>query len=473
MRIELLNNPNYLNKTIIRLPQKKCEFDTIALKDIKDNVCACCGRKLISASTYQKFWTEITLPLKTAIQGNWFEKVKNCLPDTLNYLGEMSEKFPNKSFDFIFSNPENFEDLRSVIQDDMHYSGKNYANNNDWFAQVKKYTYVLRSFSRKHLQPASVIIENMKPFVESLDSLKKGIYEYFREKVFQYPDKSLLEIIREPDEATENIINTRLMIDERASVRDFHFNNVKELICSKAPELKEKAEEIERIANMKYQRNLEQSNTRYLVKEIYKEFLNDYDLNDLQDKIMSELDQIPKSYRSPESFLSYARISYTDAAIIESIINGAMASEDHIIPVSDGGKNYFDNIIVLCRKCNKERGNTPYTDYLDYNEQMPYFVNEQLQTVCKKILNGELNPKYREYPLKVVPKIVAVSEGKIFPDISEYVKESRKRNNTALINLQNLLLYPENEENIRAKIEEERHFSRQLDYFEKWQNEQQ
>jgi 5-methylcytosine-specific restriction endonuclease McrA len=40
------------------------------------------------------------------------------------------------------------------------------------------------------------------------------------------------------------------------------------------------------------------------------------------------------------------------------------ATADHIIPISEGGNNTQVNLIVCCKDCNNERGNTEFKTYL-------------------------------------------------------------------------------------------------------------
>lgn len=42
------------------------------------------------------------------------------------------------------------------------------------------------------------------------------------------------------------------------------------------------------------------------------------------------------------------------------------ASADHIIPTSLGGPKYDEsNLQLLCRKCNSDRGNMPYEEFIE------------------------------------------------------------------------------------------------------------
>ena len=40
------------------------------------------------------------------------------------------------------------------------------------------------------------------------------------------------------------------------------------------------------------------------------------------------------------------------------------ATADHIVPISEGGNNCQVNLIVCCKDCNAERGNTEFKSYL-------------------------------------------------------------------------------------------------------------
>jgi len=48
----------------------------------------------------------------------------------------------------------------------------------------------------------------------------------------------------------------------------------------------------------------------------------------------------------------------------ESSLTKHNATADHIIPISEGGNNTQVNLIVCCKDCNNERGNTEFKTYL-------------------------------------------------------------------------------------------------------------
>ena len=48
----------------------------------------------------------------------------------------------------------------------------------------------------------------------------------------------------------------------------------------------------------------------------------------------------------------------------ESKLSHDNATADHIVPISQGGNNCQVNLIVCCKDCNAERGNTEFKSYL-------------------------------------------------------------------------------------------------------------
>jgi len=59
----------------------------------------------------------------------------------------------------------------------------------------------------------------------------------------------------------------------------------------------------------------------------------------------------------------------------ECKLNHENASADHIVPISKGGNNNQLNLIVVCKKCNNERGNLDFLTYLRLKN--PNFKNEK------------------------------------------------------------------------------------------------
>lgn len=59
----------------------------------------------------------------------------------------------------------------------------------------------------------------------------------------------------------------------------------------------------------------------------------------------------------------------------KSKLNEKNASTDHIVPISDGGTNVQVNLVVVCDRCNGERGNLDFLTY--YKKKNPKFKNKK------------------------------------------------------------------------------------------------
>lgn len=76
--------------------------------------------------------------------------------------------------------------------------------------------------------------------------------------------------------------------------------------------------------------------------------------------------------------------AYCEVRVKKSTGNGkigkTVATADHFIPISGGGENSFENLFVVCRKCNQEKGNmNPIVD----REFWTVFLPQKLQiTLC-------------------------------------------------------------------------------------------
>lgn len=62
---------------------------------------------------------------------------------------------------------------------------------------------------------------------------------------------------------------------------------------------------------------------------------------------------------------------------------------DHVVLWEEGGPSIEDNLVACCRKCNKQRGNTPYVEwisspyYLARSENLSEGVKNQNKALCR------------------------------------------------------------------------------------------
>ncbi|GAG09150.1 unnamed protein product, partial [marine sediment metagenome] len=71
---------------------------------------------------------------------------------------------------------------------------------------------------------------------------------------------------------------------------------------------------------------------------------------------------------------------------------------DHLVLWEDGGPSIEENLVSACRKCNKKRGNTEYSDWL----QHPYYLKVSAALLpCHQEKNEKLAPT-----LPGIPRVV-------------------------------------------------------------------
>lgn len=72
--------------------------------------------------------------------------------------------------------------------------------------------------------------------------------------------------------------------------------------------------------------------------------------------------------REIENTLSYYQVLFTlggdECAYCESYLAQSEKTLDHIIPMTEGGSNTFDNIALACTSCNSTKKNKPPLDFL-------------------------------------------------------------------------------------------------------------
>jgi hypothetical protein len=167
----------------------------------------------------------------------------------------------------------------------------------------------------------------------------------------------------------------------------------------------------------------------YEISQEYKNFIDKYKLGEIKESVLAEITQMPTSLFSKNSFLAFARRYYNDGEIINYVIKPFMESVEHITAVSDGGTNNSSNIIMLCRKCNNDRGSYPYTEHLAIHPEMIANAEWQIKFYADKILSGEIPETLDTYPIEVAKTLHRNSSGLMNYDVDYYIDALSKRHN--------------------------------------------
>lgn len=396
------------------------------LKDISGNRCACCGNKMIRAKDLSALWDKISAPLSEALKIGKFSNIQKNYPSIYSLLKEYACRYPDETFDKIVQRDENYQDFTHAIvsalpgQNFVEYKrGVHYA--------IKTLFYDIMSKSRIITKPISDVIESFMPMQKFLDKSGSGVFNELISLAERYPDEQIIPILKKPEVKEKYTLNALQDITELAHQRDYHIEKANDIILDKKPYLREEIKRVRTKINQIYVHGVDPQRVKYEIKTLYEELLKKYNITNLSDAVNSELEQVPGTFYTPNTFLSYAKFKHTDMSIMYHIITPATESEEHINALSTGGELDFNNLIIMCRKCNKYRSDIPYDEFLKYHPEVIENIPKQINLVGRNILNNHISLRLKDYPIKVSQAIYKASNGAINPDIQWYIEKLLKK----------------------------------------------
>ena len=58
---------------------------------------------------------------------------------------------------------------------------------------------------------------------------------------------------------------------------------------------------------------------------------------------------------------------------------------DHVVPVAKGGSHDMENLVVSCKRCNREKGSKSYRDYLEWRLALSKQQAKRIQELLGKM----------------------------------------------------------------------------------------
>ena len=431
------------------------------IKQIHGIHCGCCGREVIQADTLENVYKKIAKPLSFLFKQGNFESIKRKYSELYEYLKNLAILHPNQNLDQMVSN--NIDVLRQCSQ--FIYKGLDLSKLNPKEARKQgadatQMYYWLRRNGRSALSNSAATIRAFEPHKKYLDGEKLKTFEQLEIYADKYPRKTLTEIINLPEVYEFHNAMDILRRGELNEQREYHFNKIRKLIAKQNPDPTEAFDILKRQAIEMIAGTMDAGARIPKLKKLYEQMLKQYNCTNIQPQIMAELEKIPTTFITKDSFLAYAkRHHYNDVAILESLFNPMLSSEEHIRAISRGGSDYIGNRVVFCRDCNQKRDNSPYTEFIQYHPQMPQNMQRQVDEISQQILAGKVSERFDFWPVKVAEILSEESNGQIRIDVSEFAdkfekKSKRKINkintkrenlNKEKTELENLLKAKENE----------------------------
>lgn len=427
MRILNINSGKHTNLTNFEAKAPIKIYKDI--KNIPNITCACCGKPTYNQAKIIDAFSAISRPLSEMLKKGFFNTQKDILL-IWNHLQELTIKYPKTSLDNILKNKDENNALRKIIEIDLKENSKLDIENMSKYEfsdRISNRVKGLLNYSRNRLRSSSVVMKRLASFKKYLDGEKLATFEQLEIYSKKYPKKTISEILRMDEIYNFHRIKDLLQRAETREKLDFHYSNILDMVKRENPDaegafilLKERALELIGIIDVCEQ--------KYFIKNMYTEELEKYNCQKIKDKVYAELEQIPTTFITKDSFLTYAvNHKFDDGAIISSLLTPYAASFEHIVPKHNQGSNDIANGIIMCRRCNQMREREPYNEFVKYHPMMPYNTQKQILQITEYILDGKLGTTYDFWPIEVAKTLEEYSQGAIKLDISEYCKRRSKK----------------------------------------------
>lgn len=400
-----------------------------AIRNIPGMPCACCGQKVILPSAYSKAFEQLAKPLQKLIEKGFLATWKKC-PEVFEMISRWAQEEPNANLDTMLDdNQERYLSLRNAIADNLRRNPeKKFLSDSEIGHETSSLFNDLCSRSRAELKGSATVMKVLSKFKDTLRGEKLETFKQFEIYARKYPRKKLSEIINQKEVYEYHVLKDFLQRNEFREKVNYHFENIEMLLQGTKKFTQEDIDTLKDCMQDLYVYENDEKARVIKAKEMYEAVLEPRGLGKLKYKIYDEIDQIPLTCMTKDSFIAHAyRNHYTDAKIIESLLLPSMSSFEHIVPRSRGGEDRADNGIVLCADCNEKRKSRTYDEFLNYHPEMPYNTERQIKYVADSIAKGKLHGYFRFWPMRVAQTLSEYTNGKIKPDVTEYCKKEQKR----------------------------------------------
>lgn len=417
---------NRNNTTALPNITRSNECDTISFQARKPKVvtdlrkipgvtCACCGDETILNGEIDKFInSELLYPANEALNilrlGGYFRSKNTPKEDmkAYNLCKLYTILVPDEPLPMVLDKTP----IKALIQLQPN--------------KVKKSILKIREMSKNIYHDAEYMVNALEKFTPQMHKTEKDVFEILKDESKRQPQKTFTEILSNPRVKDYHL---KKLEKEQKSV----FKDVEYIASQMSPEsLKTILRTIAKSKAIFDSPNSKIVNKRSTVIESFKLLQESIPEQDLYQQIMSRIYELPSSKNNASSFIiKYA--SHTPNEIAEQILRGSESTHEHVKPkrrVDDNGENANSNYIVLCRNCNSERGQMPYSDFIKIHPQMPENMQKYMNIVIHSINIGQLLG-FDQYPWQIKSAVEKESDGKIQINLKDLdlieAEKNRKR----------------------------------------------
>ncbi|MCM1002985.1 MAG: hypothetical protein NC408_01440 [Candidatus Gastranaerophilales bacterium] len=399
--------------------QLKVKYNDI--KNIPNVPCACCGKKVIIPEQLAKIFAAISRPLASVLKAgeldNWDRK-----KGIWNVLKNLAQMNPKKSLTGFMQEPASYIQLQEAI---LEAAKEKCAARPDKLEKTRRnmFSNILND-SKANLRSSSVVMRRLAPLKSYLDGTKLETFEQLEIYSRKYPRKSLSEIVQLEEVYKFHEIKNSFQRLETEEQINFHFENIQKIMSRAISEPQEFFDNLRDEAMDIYASNPDAQIRMAKIKEHYQRVLEEHNCEKLKNKVNKEIDQIPPTFTTKDSFFVAAHNhNYDDNKILTSIFNPVMSTFEHVIPRSKDGKDKMKNGLVMHKDCNRFRGNMPYEDFFEYHSDMPRNIQKQINFIARQIINGTLSGRFRFWPMSIAKTLFFHTHGAIDLDLTKHCKQ--------------------------------------------------
>lgn len=150
---------------------------------------------------------------------------------------------------------------------------------------------------------------------------------------------------------------------------------------------------------------------------------------DKYEKVLDAAMNLPEGIGVVTKIVNKEKGGNSNSAIMDRLLRGSLHTAEHVHPKSLGGPNATSNYLGECALCNNPRGNMSYAQWLKVHPEYPIKVQEHIEYVEQKIVDGEIPAEYDSYPVDIRETLSKESNGAMILKVlnPEKIKELREQ----------------------------------------------
>ena len=382
-----------------RLPKTPVEN----IRDIAHLTCACCGGKMFTPETTDKFIKSFSASSARVLENSFLSRFKNGW--AFKFVKELSKDNPRKTVDELVKGE----------------TAQKYLQNADPRQKIMLGEFM--SVADKITLKAPRVMQKLDKYYDYFCKEDKEILDLMEIYAAKYPKNTFAEIFQKPEVSQHH---TELFqaykkqameqkIDVFKRLREFS----KKLPLQDVKKLQITNNEALKVLNNEYYKPHVK---KACVEDIYNNFLKTCQTKRIRKKIFDIIKDIPYETPAADEFIALcAQNKTTDRDIVSKFAQEMTATFEHVKPKSQNGEDTIENGIVLCKKCNTERSNIPYRIYLKIHPEMKKNIQKQMNRVIT-FINRKKISGYDNYPVDIKQTLLRETDNLIKIKIKKYLK---------------------------------------------------